>query len=126
MNVPVDKTVLDYLGVQLLPSDDDNEVAEGLLTYDEEEPNTEDQVPDLFTDGRSSSPSSIKCSICLIEFTKKCNLKRHMKKHDGTMKTCNECSKLFFSGYDLARHVNSVHKNITHDCKTCSKTLRNK
>ncbi|CAC5388827.1 KRAB [Mytilus coruscus] len=42
------------------------------------------------------------------------------------MKNCNECSKLFFSGYDLARHFNSVHKNITYDCTTCSKTFKSK
>ncbi|CAC5386323.1 KRAB [Mytilus coruscus] len=131
MNVQVDKTVLDYLGVQFLTSDEDNDLAEGLSNPGEAEQNNEDQVddiPDLFTDGRSSSCKSysIKCTICFVEFTKKCNLHRHMKKHDGKMKNCNECSKLFFSGYYLARHFNSVHKNITYDCTTCSKTFKSK
>lgn len=47
MNVQVDKTVLYYLGVEFLPSDEDNDLAKGFSNPGEAEQNNEDQVDDI-------------------------------------------------------------------------------
>ena len=39
---------------------------------------------------------------------------------------CLQCTKEFTDKVSLKVHKNSIHLNITHNCKTCHKTFKSK
>ena len=83
-----------------------------------------DSIPHL-TD--NSKKDNI-CVSCGVGFTRKDNLIRHMKLHDGLGFACSICGKLFRSKYDVENHSESKHKSITFRCsiKGCHKTFKTK
>ncbi|CAC5365699.1 KRAB [Mytilus coruscus] len=124
MELRVDKCQLDFLGVELLNDsfthDDDPDLVNNNANVNVDKTILEEE----------SSPKrveiNIQCSVCHVKFTNKSNRNRHMKKHQGTLSTCNECHTTFFTDYDAKRHTNSLHRHITFDCEICSKKFQSK
>ncbi|VDI46367.1 Hypothetical predicted protein [Mytilus galloprovincialis] len=116
MNLNNDKTMLDYLGVQVLTSDSDitDLITSADLLEEQEDPNN------------PIEPNPKKCNVCHKEFTEKCNLSRHMKKHLDKMEKCQQCDKVFYTKCDLSCHVDSFHKHIVFQCTTCQKSFKSK
>ena len=68
---------------------------------------------------------SDKCKLCGKNFSRKGNLKTHIKfVHEGIKEhKCNLCGKSFTSSKDLKRHTKAVHELIKDQkCNYCGKS----
>lgn len=69
MNLNNDKTMLEYLGVQVLTSDSDiTDIITSADLLEEQEDNPNNPI----------EPNPKKCNVCYKEFTEKCNLSRQI------------------------------------------------
>lgn len=62
-----------------------------------------------------------RCTECKKCFTRKDNLRVHLKKHSGEYK-CPHCEKQFSQNRHLLEHVNGVHAGRQLQCAFCNKT----
>ena len=57
---------------------------------------------------------SYKCDICHKSFSRKDNLKRHMKRHnDNSHHQCKKCGKVFAKAHNLHNHMQNKHNSQT-------------
>ena len=70
-----------------------------------------------------ASPS-YQCAICETQFTRKDNLKRHLRVHlDTPQHHCMSCNQYFSSNESLMKHDSEKHSS-NHLCATCGKTFK--
>ncbi|XP_071138797.1 gastrula zinc finger protein XlCGF7.1-like [Mytilus edulis] len=90
------------------------------------------QVDVLISTGEHSniepSPSTkakeVHCDVCNKKFSTKANLKRHIRRHSGSMLECSECSKQFDTKYHLENHRKLSHTVFNYKCSKCPKTFK--
>ncbi|CAK8686468.1 unnamed protein product [Clavelina lepadiformis] len=64
------------------------------------------------------------CTVCAKSFTKKSNMKRHLKTHTGTrLYQCEVCSKSFSLSSNLQRHMKVHSGERPYKCKVCCKSF---
>ena len=64
------------------------------------------------------------CPKCSKTFTKRNNLRAHMKAiHEGIKLTCPKCEKSFTQGYNLRCHMKAIHDGIKLKCSKCDKSF---
>jgi len=67
------------------------------------------------------------CSVCGKDFTRECNLLRHMQLHSGDCYTCQDCGRNFQTLQYLRLHSLAVHvKEENYVCTHCGKTFSKK
>lgn len=71
----------------------------------------------------SQTNKPFSCSICSRNFTKKSQVREHMKVHySQTVFTCPQCSAIFREADELRLHSNSVHY-MDESCSLCQRSF---
>ena len=66
------------------------------------------------------------CDECHQSFVEACNLKRHMRSHQGLKAyVCEECGAAFTKGHHLRDHVASHKGGGIHKCDQCEAVFNN-
>ncbi|XP_063435954.1 zinc finger protein 62-like [Mytilus trossulus] len=74
----------------------------------------------------STEAKEVHCDVCNKTFSTKANLKRHIRRHNGSMLECSECSKQFDTKYHLENHRKLSHTAFNYKCSKCPKTFKSK
>ncbi|VDI81900.1 Hypothetical predicted protein [Mytilus galloprovincialis] len=72
----------------------------------------------------STEAKEVHCDVCNKKFSTKANLKRHIRRHNGSMLECSECSKQFDTKYHLENHRKLSHTAFNYKCSKCPKLLK--
>ncbi|VDI61141.1 Hypothetical predicted protein [Mytilus galloprovincialis] len=74
----------------------------------------------------STEAKEVHCDVCNKKFSTKANLKRHIRRHNGSMLECSECSKQFDTKYHLENHRKLSHTAFNYKCSKCPKTFKSR
>ena len=88
--------------------------------------NVQETQSDADTASATPGPSSSvkkRCLYCGVKFSRVDALRRRVRKHEGTMYQCDQCSRKFFSHSDLKTHQNSHTNPPVFKCDMCDKTF---
>ena len=61
------------------------------------------------------------CELCGLSYSRRDNLARHMRVHQGKFFLCHHCDKKYVDRYDLKRHCEAQHAALVADCDECQK-----
>ncbi|XP_046393914.1 oocyte zinc finger protein XlCOF6.1-like [Ischnura elegans] len=68
-----------------------------------------------------------KCEVCKRLFSRKTNLREHMKRHSVAKRAkCHHCCRAFRTNSDLAKHVNVHTREKLYICDACGKEFLRK
>ena len=68
------------------------------------------------------------CEICGVRTSTKDHLERHKQVHENTRFECKECLKIFSRKENLKSHMKEIHSETTtyHQCEICGKSFKRK
>ncbi|KAG5887912.1 hypothetical protein JTB14_003009 [Gonioctena quinquepunctata] len=70
-------------------------------------------------------PNRFRCNVCLREFYKKCDLKRHTRVHTGEKPwVCDICNNRFQQSFNLKKHLHTHVDLKPFHCRYCKKQFK--
>lgn len=81
-------------------------------------------IEEVMKKSNTTNAQILACEICHIQFNSIYNYNKHKSTHTKIPLVCSQCGQVFFTNYNLKRHVAARHYKIkTHTCMTCKQSF---